>query len=258
MVTENIILQSAGSLSVGVVALLMMVLQTIFYFKRPQFSWYAWSAAISFSALLYSIGIFFEYNTPEGPLNRFSGLLELTAIIFIIHSMYGFTFSYLGIESRRYHRIAGVCHGAVLVLLWFTPWVVADRFVVRHFMGLASPYVEAALGPLGPVFVLYGVMASISIMFIWVRDPKTDSKNRFIYLAGIGFWVLLGFHDGLAALGVIHVSICHGIWISGFCHGGFMGCIQQLSGNRGGRKISRDHGICKRLYPGHTGGTGGF
>jgi len=184
------------------VALLMVVLQSIFYFKRPQFPWYAWSAAISFSALLYSVGIFFEYNLPEGPLNRFSGLLEFTAIICLIHCMYGFTFSYLGMESRRYHRIAGICHGAVLMLLWFTPWVVADRFVARHFMGLASPFVEAALGPLGPVFVLYGVVASICIMFIWIRDPRTDSKNRFIYLAGIGFWFLLGFHDALAALGL--------------------------------------------------------
>jgi hypothetical protein len=63
MAFENIIIQSAGSLAVGVVALLMMVSQAIFFLKSPQFTWYAWSAAISASALFYSIGIFLEYNT---------------------------------------------------------------------------------------------------------------------------------------------------------------------------------------------------
>lgn len=66
MLSETIILQSAGSLSVAVMALLMLILQTLFFFRKPQFTWYAWSAAISFSALLYSVGIFLEYNTPVG------------------------------------------------------------------------------------------------------------------------------------------------------------------------------------------------
>jgi len=107
MLFENIILQSAGSISVAVMAFLMLILQTLFFFRKPQFTWYAWSAAMSFSALVYSIGIFLEYNTPVGPLNRFSGLLEFTAIICLIHSLYGFTFSYLDIESKRYHPVAG-------------------------------------------------------------------------------------------------------------------------------------------------------
>lgn len=62
MLSETIILQSAGSLSVAVMALLMLILQTLFFFRKPQFTWYAWSAAISFSALLYSVGIFLEYK----------------------------------------------------------------------------------------------------------------------------------------------------------------------------------------------------
>ena len=202
MVSENIILQSAGSLAVGVVALLMMVLQGIFFFKRPQFSWYAWSTAISASALIYSIAIFLEYNTPAGSLNRFAGILEWMALICLIHCGYGFTFSYLGMKSKRYHLMVGVFHGLLLVLLWFTPLLVADRFVYQNFMGFGVPFVEPALGPLGPVFILYVVVASIGLVFLWMRDPKTDSKNRFIYVAGIVFWILLGFHDALAALGL--------------------------------------------------------
>lgn len=202
MLSENIILQSAGSLSVAVMALLMLILQTLFFFRKPEFTWYAWSAAISFSALLYSVGIFLEYNTPAGPLDRFSGLLEYTAIICLIHSLYGFTFSYLGIESKRYHPVAGVCHGLILILLWSTNYIVADSFITRNFIGLESPYIEPALGPLGPVFVLYAAIAGVNAMIIWIRRKGTDPKHRIVFLVGMFFWLLLGIHDGLGSLGV--------------------------------------------------------
>ena len=202
MSSENIILQSAGSLSVAVLALLMMILQTLIFFKKRQFTWYAWSAAISFSALLYSVGIFLEYNTPEVPLNRFAGLLEFTAVICLIHALYGFTFSYLGIPSKRYHPVAGVCHGLILILLWFTHYIVTDRFITWDFIGLDSPYIEPALGPLGPLFMLYAAMASVNAMIVWIKHKNIDSKHRMFYLAGMGFWILLGIHDGLVALGL--------------------------------------------------------
>jgi PAS domain S-box-containing protein len=202
MFSEQIILQSAGSLSVALLALVMMIVQALFFIRKPQLSWSAWSAAISFSALLYAIGIFVEYNTPQGPINRFSGLLEWTAIICSIHCLYGFTFSYLGIVSKRYHPVAGVCHGLVLILLWSTNYLVADSFIARNFICLESPYIEPDLGPLGPLFALYAAAASVTVMIIWIRHKTTDPKHRIIYLAGIGVWILLGIHDGLASFGV--------------------------------------------------------
>lgn len=185
----------------AVIALLMTILQTLFFFKKRRFTWFAWSAATAFSVFLYSVGIFLEYNTPAGSLNRAAGLLEFTAIICTIHCLYGFSFSYLGIKSAKYHPIAGICHGLILILLWTTPYVVADSFVTRHFKGLSSPYVEAALGPLGPLFELYAALAGIVVIVFWVKHQNTDPKNRFIYLAGIGIWILLGFHDGMTSLG---------------------------------------------------------
>ena len=202
MLSENIILQSAGSLSVAVLALLMMILQALFFLRKPQLTWYAWSAAISFSALLYSVGIFLEYNTPQGPLNRFSGLLEYTAIICLIHCLYGFTFSYLGIQTKRYHPVAGVCHGLILILLWFTNYIVSEKFAIRDFIGLSAPYIEPALGPLGPLFVFYAVAASVTAMVIWLKHRGADSKHRLSFLVGMGSWILLGIHDGLASMGV--------------------------------------------------------
>ena len=202
MLFENIVLQSAGSLSVAVLALIMLILQTLFFLKKPQFTWYAWSAAISFSALLYSIGIFIEYNTLQGSLNRFSGILEFTALICLIHSLHGFTFSYLGMKTKTYHPVAGIWHGFIIILLWFTPYIVSDKFVEWHFITLHSPYIEPALGPMGPVFEFYTAIAALYVLILWIRHKGTDPKHRIIFLAGMGFWILLGIHDGLASLGV--------------------------------------------------------
>ncbi len=202
MPSGTIVLQSAGSLSVAMLAFIMMILQMVFFLRRSDLTWYAWSAAASFSALLYSIGIFLEYNTPAGPLNRFSGILEFTAIICLVHSLYGFTFSYLGIESRRYHTIAGTFHGLIVILLWSTDYIVSNGVTVHHFLGMASPYVEPSLGPLGPPFMLYAVLATINSTFIWLKHKHTDPRHRSLFMAGIAIWTLLGIHDGLAFMGM--------------------------------------------------------
>ena len=104
MTVDNIVFQSAGSLSVAVLALVMVIFQFIFLFKKHRFTLNAWSLGISFSAMLYAIGIFFEYNFPPGPVNQWAGRLEWTAVVFLIHILYGFTFAYFKIDAKRYHR----------------------------------------------------------------------------------------------------------------------------------------------------------
>jgi PAS domain S-box-containing protein len=202
MIAENIVPQSAGSLSVAVLALMMVIIQVTFFFRKTKCVWYGWGAAISFSSLLYAIGIFLEYNTPPGSLNRFAGLLEFTAIIFLIHCFYGFTFSSLEMKSKLYHLLAGIFHSLLLLLLWSGNHIVADRFVTRNFFGLANPYLEPDLGPLGPLFMLYAILAGITATIIWLRHKGTDSRYRAPYMAGMVFWIALGIHDGLAALGM--------------------------------------------------------
>jgi PAS domain-containing protein len=202
MMFESIVPQSAGSLSVAVLALMMCGLQIVFLIRKPHIIWYGWSAAISFSGLLYAVGIFFEYNTVPGPVNRFAGLLEFTAHLLLIQSAYGFTFTYLGIRTRRYHLWAGLFHTLVLILLWSGDLIVAETSVSRHFGGLAKPYLEPALGPLGPLFELYVAMASIGVVILWLRNKGTAVRPKGLYLAGIIFWIVLGIHDGLASLGM--------------------------------------------------------
>jgi PAS domain S-box-containing protein len=202
VMAEHIVPQSAGSLSVAVLALMMLIIQVTFLFRKTKFVWYGWGAAISFSSFLYAIGIFLEYNTPPGSLNRFAGLLEYTAIICLVHCFYGFTFSCLELEGKYYHLLAGIFHSLVLVLLWSSNYIVADRFVTRHFIGLAKPYLEPDLGPLGPFFVLYTALSGIVVTIIWVRHKGTDSRYRRPYVAGMVSWIALGIHDGLASLGM--------------------------------------------------------
>jgi PAS domain S-box-containing protein len=202
MIAESIVLQSAGSLSVAVLALIMMILQIMLLFRKPEFTWYGWGAAISFSGMLYAIGISFEYNAPPGPFNRFAGLLEFTAIICLIHCMYGFSFAYLGLDGKRYHASAGILHSLVLIFLWSSDYIVSDRFITRNFIGLAKPFIELDLGPFGPLFEFYGVMASIGVILLWVRHKGPDLRHRTAFLAGIIFWFALAIHDGLASMGV--------------------------------------------------------
>jgi hypothetical protein len=60
--------------------------------------------------MVYATGIFLEYNIPPGSLNRFGGILEFTALICLVHCLYGFTFSYFSLSGKKYHYYAGLFH----------------------------------------------------------------------------------------------------------------------------------------------------
>ncbi|PKN18203.1 MAG: hypothetical protein CVU71_11865 [Deltaproteobacteria bacterium HGW-Deltaproteobacteria-6] len=180
----------------------MAIIQFIFAFRKPRLNWYLWGAAVSFSGMLYAAGIFLEYNMPVGPVNHFGGVLEFTAHVFLIHSLYGMSFTYLGINGKRYHQLAGMFHIFLLALLWFTQLIVSDQFVSRNFLGLAKPFVEAGLGPLGPLFITYIAGTAVAAVIMWLRHKVNDERYKVAYLTGIIIWLMLGIHDGLAAFGV--------------------------------------------------------
>jgi PAS domain S-box-containing protein len=200
LIPQDIVFHSAGPFAVAVLALIMAFLQVLLLVRKPTFKWYGWGAAISLSGVVYAIGIFGEYNTPAGAVNRFAGILEFSAIVFLIHCSYGFSFSYLGKKSYRFHLLAGIFHGLILVVLWTTDAIVAERFVARNLMGLPGPFVEPALGALGPVFVFYGILASIGIILLWVGHRDADLRHRTTFLTGFIFWLVLAAHDGLVSM----------------------------------------------------------
>lgn len=202
MLPDQIVLQSAGSLSVAMLALLMVVLQLILLVRTPRWSLYGWSAAISFSALVYAVGIFIEYNFAAGPINHVAGKLEWTALIFLVQGFYGFTFAILALNGRRLNAISGMFHCILLTLLWFTDKLVSNQFVVRHFFGMPRPFVEADLGPWGVFFILYCVLASTGAAIYWIRHDGPHQRYKWPYLAGVAIWIALGVHDSLAAMGI--------------------------------------------------------
>jgi len=202
MIIESIVPQSAGSLSVAVLALMMLIVQITFFFRKPRSGWYIWGAATSFASMIYAIGIFLEYNTPAGSFNRFAGLLEFTALILLVHCFYGFTLTYLQMPQRRYHLWAGCFHIFVLIIMWSTNLIVADNFAARTFIWLARPFIEPEVGALGPAFEAYVIVAGIGVIILWLKAKGLTTRQRVLYLSGIIFWFALGIHDGLASFGV--------------------------------------------------------
>ena len=136
----NIALSSAGSLAVGVVALFLSISQFWFALKKPGYSWNRWGALISLSTVAYAMGIFLEYNTGPGKLNRFGGILEFAAVLF---------------------------HGLVLIFLWSSNLLVSDKFAYRNFFALKNPFVEVDLGPLGHFFMAYAFISSANALRLW-------------------------------------------------------------------------------------------
>lgn len=201
MITNGIVPQSAGTLSVAVLALIMAALQITLFLRKPKLTWYGWSAAISLSAMLFAIGVFIEYNTTSGPLNRFAGQLVFTAIICLIHSFYGLSFAYLEINRKHYHLIVGVFHSLVLILIWASDSIISDTFVSNDLIGLANPFIEAGIGPLGFLYIAYCILASIGALVLWIT-PKRHIKYRVAFVSGMLLWLILGIHDALAMIGI--------------------------------------------------------
>ena len=206
MTLDHIVFQSAGSLAVAILGLFMVILQVRFVWKRPRFKWFGWSAAISFSGMLYAVGIFIEYNTAPGAFNRFAGILEFSALLGLVHSLYGFTFSYFGLKGSGYHLIAAPFHIFLLVLLWSTDSIVAEAFRSINLIWLAAPYQEADMGPLGVYFELYAALASMGAILFFIRHKGPDPGYRSVYATGMILWLAFGVHDALASLGVPSVQ----------------------------------------------------
>ena len=202
MSDTNIVLASAGSLSVAVIALIFFVFQAWIYLKGPAFSWSRWGAALSLATAIYSLAVFVQFNSAPGSINHLVELFQYTTFIILVHSVYGFTFAYLEIKPPRLHQIATAFHATLLIILWTTKLVITDDFVYRNFMWLALPYVEPKLGILGPFFLLYcSLGASLSLIY-WLRCSKRHKAVVKVFLLGFIVWAALGIHDALATLGM--------------------------------------------------------
>jgi len=117
MLSEKIIFQSAGSMTVSAIALFLIIFLGRLYYKKPEFHFLGWAIALSFSLSIYSAAVVVQYNAPGSTLNQFSERIQYTSFLFIIQSLFGFTFSYLSLNGGKYHQIFGVFHGFLFIVL---------------------------------------------------------------------------------------------------------------------------------------------
>ena len=160
MLNTDIVLSSAGSLSVAVIALFFFIFQGWIYLKGSAFSWSKWGAGLSLATSIYAVKVFIQFNAPPNFINHVVDLLQYSTFIILVHCVYGFTFAYLEIRPRRLHQVAGIFHVILLVILWTTKFVITDNFTYRSFIWLKGPYIEPELGILGHFFILYSALAA--------------------------------------------------------------------------------------------------
>ena len=202
MLDTHIAFASAGSLSVGVIAIFFFIFQGWIYLKGPGFSWSKWGASLSLATAVYSTAVFVQYNSLPNQINHLAELLQYTTFIVLVHSVYGFTFAYLEIKPPRYYRAAVVLHISLLVLLWTTGLVITDDFVHRHFLLLNDPYIEPRLGVLGPIFLMYSAVGATLCLSYWLKPESRKKTGAKDFIFGFLLWAALGIHDALATLGM--------------------------------------------------------
>jgi PAS domain S-box-containing protein len=206
MIDTNIAFASAGSLSVAVMAIFFFIFQGWIYLRGPGFSWSKWGAALSLATAVYALAVFIQFNFPAGRINHIAELLQYTTFIILVHSVYGFTFTYLAIKPPRYYRAAVVFHLTLLILLWTTKLVIRDEFVYRDFLWLSAPYIEPKLGALGPFFLLYSAVGSALCLTYWVKSESRQISGAGEFIFGFLLWAALGIHDALATLGITTIQ----------------------------------------------------
>ena len=206
MLNTTIVLSSAGSLSVAVIALFFFVFQSWIYLKSPLFTWSKWGALLSLTTLIYALSVFIQFNSSPNLINHINELLQYSTFLLLVHSLYGFTFTYLEIKPRRYHQIAGAFHLILLVILWSTNLVITNEFTYRSFLWLKEPYIEPKLGMLGPWFLVYSSLATAFCLTYWVRHKNRQKSGAKILILGFIFWAILGIHDAAATLGLVTIQ----------------------------------------------------
>ena len=202
MLEGYIITSSAGSLCVATVAVLVFLFQYRLYLRKPDYVWNAWGAALSLSTGIYALAVFVQFNTTAGPLNHLSERLQYTCFLLIQHSGIGYTLAYLVLDGRWVHLVLGAVNLSLLGLLWLTDLILEDGFVFRDFLWLTHPYIEPAMGRLGPLFLVYIAGTVMVLPVLWFIHRRRTGRSAGWFTVGFAIWVTLGCHEILATLGV--------------------------------------------------------
>jgi len=203
MTWNSLPLSAAGSLSVSVVALSFVAFESLFFVKQRKLTSNAWAALFSFSSAGYAFFVFLQFIAPPTPLQQTLDKTQFSFLVLMAYSICGYTFSFLQIPGRWYHRIGGPLFLVVLGVLWFTDLIVSRQLVFRSFRWVPRPYVESALGPLGAPFMTLLVAAALFCLFFWLSKKTREESYRRIFAAGLSLFIVLAIHDVLVSNGVM-------------------------------------------------------
>ncbi|MCB2228764.1 MAG: response regulator [Desulfarculaceae bacterium] len=203
MHVNYIVLASAGPLMLATAALLFCLFQLWLYFWRLAQEWNLWAAAVSLGIAVYAGAVVFDYNLGAGPGTVVVEKLEYTCLVFLAHTLFGFTVSYLSLPYRRYHWFAGPLNLVLIATVWLTPWMVSNHFVAHDFSLLSAPFVEPEPGPLGPYLLLYLLLTVVALYVLWFRQRREHPREHRYFLVAFTLWLVLAVHDFLITLGAV-------------------------------------------------------
>ena len=203
MTWSTIPLSAAGSLSVSVVALSFVAFESLFFVRERTMTANAWAALFSLSSAGYAFFVFLQFITPAGAVQHTIDRAQFSFLVLMVHSICAYTFSFLQIPGKWYHRIGGPLFLIVLGVIWLTDLIVSRQMVFRFFPWVSRPYVESAMGPLGVPFLALLVAAGLFSLFFWLSKKTREKSYRRLFAGGILIFIVLGVHDALVTIGVI-------------------------------------------------------
>ncbi len=213
---ETITLSSAGSLSVAALCLTFALFQGVVAYRRPEFGWNRWGAAISLLTAIHAVAVFFQSNLPAGDPTRLCEKVQFSVFILLIDALYRFTSAFLGGGDRRLVRALPLLTVVCLALIWFTDLIVATTFVQRQFLWTPHTYIEPDLGPLGIAYLVLALLLAMAVVRIWWGPARRKVTGAREFVACFFVWALLGLHDILATVGMPTVQFLMEFGFLGF------------------------------------------
>jgi len=202
-----IALNSAGPLVLASTAVMFCLFQLWLFFWRLGQSWNLWAAAISLGIAVYAGAVVCDYNLGPGLAGLVVERVEFSCLLVLMHGLFGFSISYLSLPYRRYHLYAGPLHLGLIAIIWLTPWVISDQFVERHFSWFPGVYVEPQMGPLGPWLLVYCLVTSLVLYFVWFSLRRRHRREYRFFMVAFAVWLVLAVHDFLITLGAIQATM---------------------------------------------------
>jgi PAS domain S-box-containing protein len=190
-------LSSAGTLAVTFLGIFQFFIFGLIYAKYRSDKWNAWAAFISFSTVLYSGSVFIQYQTPPLDVNIICEKVQYMAILMIVYSAHGYTYSFLSLPPGQVLKVNGLLIALITGMIWLSNLIISDQVAYRNFLLMDRPYVEPELTLLGTLLLAYIVIFASNLFFIWSKQRK----KAVPVLIGILIWIGLGINDVFATAG---------------------------------------------------------